>query len=96
MATATETPMDRILSLIEDRCGAAAELMETLAETMIDRHCSVIETTALEAGARELRTLESAAARAQGHSERIPELASQLEKLWCGQAPKSLMVDTVS
>ena len=41
--------------------------------------------------ARELRTLEHAASEARRSPERLPELAHQLETLWCGPPPKSLL-----
>jgi hypothetical protein len=90
MATTT-APMDRLLFFIEDRCAAAALLMEVLQEqsTSDDNNC--VETRALALTARELRTLERAAGDARICPERIPDLVRQFETLWCGGQPKSLL-----
>jgi hypothetical protein len=91
MAAAEDTPMDRLLCFMEDRCGAAANMLEEYAETVLDRHGSEVERIALDATARELRTLERAAGAAQGYPERIPDLVRQFEMLWTGGSPKSLL-----
>jgi hypothetical protein len=87
-----KNPTEELLFLIEDRCAAAAAVIEELEERMVDRHDSVVETTALAAAAHELCTLEDAAGQARVSPERIAGLVSQLETLWCGSEPKSLMV----
>lgn len=91
MATTTETPMDRILMLIADRCAAAALLMEVLEEQSVDDDSNCVESRALALTALELRTLENAASIARRDPEQLANLAGQLETLWCGPRPKSLL-----
>ena len=87
----TATPMDRLLFLIEDRCAAAALLMEVLEEQSVRDDDNCVESRALNLTARELRTLENAASIARREPEQLADLAGQLEKLWCGPRPKSLL-----
>lgn len=91
MAALQAASLDRLLFLAEDRCAAAARVMEGLEAHLLDHFDgAVVAGTACLATARELRTLERAFVVARGHPERIPDLVGQLETLWCGPDPKSL------